>query len=159
MKVSVLVPVFNTEPSELERCISSLLCQRFEQYEIIIVDDGSVPCPQRDRLIASYSTNPIINCVRHEKNLGLPSARNTALRIAVGEFVVHVDSDDYWITDSVLKKLYETAIIDGCDVLRFNGQYSSGGKLGARLVPKIECVNKALNAESKLQVFRTIFLF
>ena len=41
------------------------------------------------------------------------------MRIAVGEFVVHVDSDDYWITDSVLKKLYETAIIDGCDVLRF----------------------------------------
>lgn len=159
IKVSILVPLYNTSIDELQKCIDSLLGQEFERYEIIIVDDGSDLCPARESLLTDYLVDSKVSLIRHCKNLGLPSARNTGLRAATGEYVVHVDSDDFWITTDVLQTLYETALIDGCDVLRFNGQYSSNGRLGRPIVRKLNCINTPLNSDVRLQIFRSVFLF
>lgn len=159
VKVSVLVPVYNTSANELKRCIDSLLQQEFQQYEIIIVDDGSASCPIRESQLEDYLLDSKVTLIRHSSNKGLPSARNSALKAAKGEYVVHVDSDDFWITNDVLATLYETALVDCCDVLRFNGQYSSNGRLGQPVIRKFDCVNTSLTSEPRLRVFRSVFLF
>lgn len=159
MKVSILVPFYNTKPDELQKCLDSLLGQEFEQYEIIIVDDGSQLCSVRERLLTDYLVDPKLSLIRHSENIGLPSARNTALKAATGEYLVHVDSDDLWISTDVLTTLYETAVIDGCDVLRFNGQYMSDGRFGRPLMRHFDCINTPLDSERQLQTFRSVFLF
>ena len=159
MKVSILVPFYNTKPDELQECLDSLLRQEFERYEIIIVDDGSQLCSVRESLLADYLLDSKLNLIRHSKNIGLPSARNTALKAAKGEYLVHVDSDDFWISTDVLTTLYSTAVIDGCDVLRFNGQYAAEGRLGRPVINRLNCINTPLNSERQLQTFRSVFLF
>ena len=159
VKVSVLVPVYNTSANEFKTCIDSLLQQEFEQYEIIIVDDGSAFCAVREGLLEGYLLDSRVTLIRHSNNKGLPSARNSALEMAKGDYVVHVDSDDFWITNDVLATLYETALVDCCDVLRFNGQFSSDGRLGQPVIRKFDCVNRSLTSEPRLRVFRSVFLF
>lgn len=159
VKVSVLVPVYNTSANELKRCVDSLLQQEFKQYEIIIVDDGSASCPIRESQLEDYLLDSKVTLIRHSNNKGLPSARNSALKAAKGEYVVHVDSDDFWITSDVLATLYETALVDCCDVLRFNGKFSSDGRLGQPIIRKFDCVNASLTSEPRLRVFRSVFLF
>jgi glycosyltransferase involved in cell wall biosynthesis len=92
MEISVVIPCFNSEKT-IERCIRSLNNQTIpkEIYELIIVDDGS------DNPIEKYISQEFSNVriLKHEKNLGLPSALNTAIKNAVGRYVVRVDSDDY----------------------------------------------------------------
>lgn len=90
-KVSIIVPVYKVE-KYLERCVSSLRNQTLRDLEIILVDDGSPDsCPamcdsmaQRDDRIQ----------VIHKKNGGLSSARNAGLRVASGDYIGFVDSDD-----------------------------------------------------------------
>lgn len=90
-KISVIVPVYNVE-KYIEECINSLINQTFTNIEIIIINDGSLDSSgiivnnieQKDKRIK----------VIHQKNLGLPGARNTGLSIATGEYIGFVDSDD-----------------------------------------------------------------
>src|SRR5205809_190067 len=96
--ISAIVPVFNGE-RYIGRCIRSLLKQRMprEDYEIIVVDDGST-----DR--TSYALELFaeeIHIIRNTVNEGLPASVNKALHNAKGRFVVRVDSDDYVSFDYV----------------------------------------------------------
>ncbi len=88
---SFVVPVYNSE-AFLPRCIESLLGQTFEDFEIIIVDDCSPGgCAE---VLKAYSDSRI-RYTRHEKNSSLLQARITGARLAKGQYVVPVDSDDY----------------------------------------------------------------
>lgn len=92
MMVSVIVPVYNVE-AYLKKCIDSILRQRYQNYEIILVDDGSTDNSGAicDRYAARYE------CViaLHKENGGLSEARNHALPHIKGQYVTFVDSDDY----------------------------------------------------------------
>ncbi len=92
MKVSIIITCYNRE-RYIARAIRSALDQNFpeDQYEVIVVDDGSTD--KSREIIADY--NGAIRSIFHEKNMGLPAARNTGIRKARGRFVVHLDSDDY----------------------------------------------------------------
>ncbi len=90
-KVSIIVPVYKVE-KYLERCVSSLRNQTLQDIEIILVDDGSPDqCPAMcDELAETDSRIKVV----HKKNGGLSSARNAGLRVAEGNYVGFVDSDD-----------------------------------------------------------------
>ena len=91
MFISVVVPIFNTE-QYLNECIDSLLNQSYDDYEIILVDDGSTDASSR--ICDSYAINPLVK-VFHQSNRGRTKARIYGVEQAKGEFVCFVDADDY----------------------------------------------------------------
>lgn len=106
-KISIIVPIYEVE-QYMNRCVSSIVNQTYKNLEIILVDDGSTDnCPdmcdkwkQRDSRIK----------VIHKKNGGLSDARNEGVKIATGELIGFVDSDD-WIFDEMyqlLEKIHNT---------------------------------------------------
>ena len=93
MKLSIIVPVYNVE-KYLRDCLDSLLDQDIskEIYEIVCVDDGS---PDNcGGICDQYAIKDNRIRVIHKKNEGVSVARNTALEVAVGDFIMFVDSDD-----------------------------------------------------------------
>ncbi len=92
ISVSVIVPTFNQE-LYLGRCLRSLLNQTLErdQYEIIVVDDGSKK--KTSTILSAFKDE--ISMVNNKKNMGLPYSLNKGIKISKGRFVVRVDADDY----------------------------------------------------------------
>lgn len=115
MKLSYIVPVYKVE-KYLEECVESILSQTMDDYEIILVDDGSPDaCPAIcDAYAAKY---PKKIRVVHKENGGLASARNAGLKVAEGDYIFFLDSDDYLASDRV-NELYEKAAMNDADVLQ-----------------------------------------
>ena len=113
MKISVIVPVYNSEPYLL-RCVDSIRSQTYHDLEIFLVDDGSPDnCPQIcDSLAEKDSRIHVI----HQENRGVSVARNTGLDCASGEFVTFVDSDDY-IDPCMYERMLQKAQEYSCDVV------------------------------------------
>ena len=104
-KVSVVVPIYNVE-KYIKQCVDSIRNQTLEDIEIILVDDGSPDnCPQ---ICDEYKKLDNRIKVVHKKNGGLSSARNAGMRVATGEYIGFVDSDDYIEVD-MYEKMYNTA--------------------------------------------------
>lgn len=75
------------------RAIESVRNQTYRNLEILVVDDGS---PDNTRLVVESIQDNRIRYIRHEKNKGLPAARNTGIRVAQGEYIAFLDDDDEW---------------------------------------------------------------
>lgn len=94
MKISIIIPVYNVA-DYLRKCVDSVLDQKFDDYEVILVDDGCTDgvCPE----ICDEYQNSYSNRIRviHQENKGLGGARNTGIAAANGEYLLFVDSDDY----------------------------------------------------------------
>lgn len=118
MLLSIIVPIYNVEPY-LSKCVDSLLYQDLspEEFEIILVDDGSPDnCGAiADEYVAKFNNIKVI----HQENGGLSVARNTGIDAAKGKYIQFVDSDDY-LEPNVLGTLVARAERDNLDVLRFN---------------------------------------
>lgn len=117
-KVSVIVPIYKVEKF-IRHCAQTLLEQSLLDVEIIFVDDctpdNSINV-LRD-LIKDYpGKENFVKIIRHETNKGLPSARNTGLQFATGEYVFHCDSDD-WLEKNALELLYNKAKEDSADIV------------------------------------------
>ena len=140
-KLSIIVPIYNVE-QYLRKCVDNLLQQDYDNYEIILVDDGSPDgCPQMcDNYAAEHHNIRVV----HRENGGLSAARNSGIEVAKGEYIMFVDSDDY-IEPNVLGKLMEQVEREKLDVLHFDYQ-------NVRLV-KDEGVN-GLMCERKYEVFQ-----
>lgn len=109
--ISIIIPVYKVE-KYLNRCIESIVTQTYDNLQIIIVDDGS---PDKCPMICDEWNNRDERIqVIHKANGGLSSARNAGLRIAKGEYVLFVDSDDC-IAPDACEKLYTYA--DGVDLV------------------------------------------
>ena len=113
MKYSVIIPVYKVE-KYLSECVESILSQDYQDYEIILVDDGSPDrCPEIcDEYARVY---PQIS-VLHQANAGLACARNAGLDKANGEYIIFIDSDDYLISKSALS-IINSALGANTDVL------------------------------------------
>lgn len=99
--VSVIVPIYNVE-RYLDQCIESIICQTYDNLEIILVDDGSPDnCPV---MCDEWAKKDERIRVIHKENGGVSAARNTALDRMNGEFVTFVDSDD-WIDADLVSSL------------------------------------------------------
>ena len=120
LKLSIVVPVYKVE-QYLHKCIDSLLDQDLpqEEYEIILVDDGS---PDRcGEICEEYAARFAHIKVIHRENGGLSAARNSGMELAQGQYIQFVDSDDY-LEPNVLGELVQKMEDDNLDILRFNYQ-------------------------------------
>lgn len=120
-KISVIVPVYNTE-KYLSKCLNSILNQTLKEIEVIVVNDGSKDDSQEiiDEFVSKDSRLVSIQ----KENGGLSDARNAGIDKAKGEFIAFVDSDDY-IDLAMLEKMYELAERDEseivlCDLVKVN---------------------------------------
>lgn len=96
-KVSVIIPTCN-RPAMLKRAISSVLAQTYQDFEIIVVDDGM---KERAENVANSFHDPRITYIAHEQGKGGAAARNTGIRAAKGEFIAFLDDDDEWILEKL----------------------------------------------------------
>lgn len=102
MKFSIIIPCYKVE-QYLHQCVDSVLAQTFEDYEVILVDDGSPDgCPA---ICDEYGRMSNKIKVIHKPNGGLSDARNVGQREATGDYVVFVDSDDFWRDNNCLQKI------------------------------------------------------
>lgn len=96
------MPVYNVE-AYLDKAIESVLGQVYLDFELIIIDDGST---DNSYLICEkYKKSDSRIVLIHQNNYGLASARNHGIKIAVGEYILFMDSDDYWYDKNVLSKI------------------------------------------------------
>lgn len=99
---SIIVPVYRVE-AYLDECIHSVLTQDFPDFELILVDDGSPDrCPE---MCDSYAQKDKRIHIIHQKNGGLAAARNSGLKQAVGDYILFLDSDDFWNSSTLLSEL------------------------------------------------------
>ncbi|RMF48329.1 MAG: glycosyltransferase [Deltaproteobacteria bacterium] len=89
-RVSVLMPCFNARPW-LEEAVASVLGQSFDDFELLVVDDGSTDGSQD--VVESFS-DPRVRLIRHPKNLGIVAALNNGLEACKGDYVARMDADD-----------------------------------------------------------------
>ena len=117
-KVSILVPVYGVEKC-IERCAVSLFEQTYENIEYVFVNDCT-PDNSINILNTVLSKYPhrysAVKIINHSENKGLAAARNTAVAAASGEFIIHVDSDDY-LSLNAIEKLIEKQIEDSSDII------------------------------------------
>lgn len=100
--ITVIIPVYNVE-KYIDKCIRSIICQDYSNLEIILVDDGATD--SSGQICDNYSKEDDRIQVIHKINGGLSDARNAALDIMTGEYVVFIDSDDY-IEKNYISYLY-----------------------------------------------------
>lgn len=100
--ISIITPAYNAE-AYVEKTIESVLAQTFQNWEMIIVDDCS-----KDNTVQIIEKYCKIDCriqlIKHEKNQGVAAARNTALKVAKGEYIAFLDSDDMWMPEKLEKQ-------------------------------------------------------
>ena len=138
--LSVIIPVYNVEPY-LRQCVDSVLNQKLEDYELILVDDGSPDaCPQ---ICDEYASRfPQIRVI-HQQNGGLSAARNAGLRAAYGQYVMFMDSDDWWNPDvSVQDMLNRVKTRTNVDMFLFAGLDYIEGEGYFDRSDSIRCVTK-----------------
>lgn len=97
--ISVIVPVYNTE-KYISECIDSVINQKYKNWELILVDDGSTD--SSGKICDSYSLSDSRIKVFHKKNGGVSSARNYGIRVSKGNLITFLDSDD-WINNDFLE--------------------------------------------------------
>lgn len=99
--ISVIVPVYNAEKF-IKRCIDSILCQTYKDFELILINDGS-----KDNsygILQDYEKTDVRIKLYNQDNQGVSSARNKGLEIAKGDYVLFIDSDD-WIESNMFEIL------------------------------------------------------
>jgi GT2 family glycosyltransferase len=100
--VSVITPVYDTDPIHLQECIDSVRDQTYDSWEHVLVDDGSSDRRVGDVLDRAAERDPRARVIRHASNAGIVAASNTALAAARGEFVTMLDHDDVLAPDALL---------------------------------------------------------
>lgn len=110
--ISVVLPIYNVE-NYIEKCIESILNQTYSNIEIILVDDGSPDsCPE---MCDEYAKKDKRVRVVHKENGGLSDARNAGIKVASGEYITFVDSDDY-VDRDYIEFLYNTIEKENADI-------------------------------------------
>jgi glycosyltransferase involved in cell wall biosynthesis len=104
-KISVVIPVYNVE-NYLHRCIDSLLNQTFQDFEIILIDDGSKD--NSGKICDEYAQKDKRIKVFHKKNARVSAARNDGIKIAKGKYISFIDSDD-WIEPEMYQEMINRA--------------------------------------------------
>lgn len=95
-KFSIILPTYN-RAHMLPGALETVRRQTFQDYEVLIVDDGSVD--DTPRMIQKWLKDPRLKYHRLEKNIGNMYCRNLALGMATGEWITNIDSDDFWLPD------------------------------------------------------------
>ena len=111
--VSIIIPVFNSE-RWLSRCLDSVVGQSYKRLEIIIIDDGS--SDKSGTICDEYASKDYRIRVFHQKNQGVSVSRQKGVDCATGEYIIHVDSDD-WIEKDMVSRLCAKAVNGDYDMV------------------------------------------
>lgn len=128
-KVSIIVPVYNTE-KYLFKCLISLIKQTLKEIEIIIVNDGSTD--SSESIISKFANTDARIKVITQSNQKQGAARNNGMKVAAGEYLGFVDSDD-WVDEDYFEKLYNTAKKYDSDIALATNVRVGNGKTKKRL--------------------------
>ena len=117
-KVSIIVPIYGVE-NYIAQCLHSLFRQTFQYIQYVFVDDctkdNSIAI--LEKIIEEYpNRKENITIIRKRKNEGLPAARKTGLKHASGDYIIHIDSDD-WIEYGMIEAMYNKVISDNFDIV------------------------------------------
>ena len=134
-KISIIVPIYNTKEKYLDVCMNSLLNQTYDNYEILLIDDGSLDWCKK--IYKKYLSNERIKLIEQE-NSGVSVARNNGIKKANGKWIMFVDSDDILEHDALEKfaqridqnpdtdvVIAKTNTIRNGKTTPFNGYYTS----------------------------------
>ena len=149
MKVSFILPIYNVE-KYLSECVESILVQTYRDFEILLVDDGSPDnCPA---LCDEWAKKDSRIKALHKPNGGLSDARNYGLKHAQGDYVVFVDSDDFWVNKDCLENLMNVVDVHPeCDFIGFNcSYYYSDTKTFKKWVAYDESLSKPTDKDTVL---------
>lgn len=149
MLVSIIVPVYNVE-SYLDECVKSIMQQTYKNIEIILVDDGSTD--KSGILCDEYKKMDERIAVIHKVNGGLSDARNAGLKIANGDYISFVDSDD--IISTVFIESFMVPVIEGnCDVvaMKWGTNFWNGEKLPKLALSLTECSREYMDPMNALE--------
>lgn len=102
-KVSVLTPIYNTNPQHLRECIESILNQTFSDFEFLILND-SPDNTELDSVVKSYKDKRI-KYIKNKKNIGISASRNKLLEMARGEYIAIFDHDDISVPTRLEKEV------------------------------------------------------
>lgn len=129
MKFSVIVPVYNAEKT-LRRCVESVIKQPFSDYELILINDGSLD--KSGEMCADFASR--FSQVKYidKENGGVSSARNAGLEAASGKYILFLDSDDF-VADNYFEALNEMTEKNDCDMYMFSCRLSGGENEEIRL--------------------------
>ncbi|MCR5627308.1 MAG: glycosyltransferase [Lachnospiraceae bacterium] len=116
IKISIIIPVYNTDEEYLRTCINSILDQALKEIEVIAVNDGSTN--NAPAVLSSLSKKDERLRVISQENMGTSVARNTGLDAANGQYILFVDGDDF-LEDGILKTIYEENLKQDKDILFF----------------------------------------
>lgn len=128
-KVSVVVPFYNTE-KYLEKCLDSLVNQTLKELEIILVNDGSTDSSLE--IAKNYQQKDSRIKIVEQEHLKQGAARNSGMKVAAGEYIGFVDSDD-WVDLDYFEKLYNTAKQYNADIALATNVRIGNGKTKYRL--------------------------
>jgi glycosyltransferase involved in cell wall biosynthesis len=157
-KISVIIPVYNTA-EYLPQCLDSVLMQNLEEIEIVVVIDCS---PDNSMEIAQeyQKRDRRITIIEKPVNEGLPVARNSGVDASTGEYIIHLDSDDFWLEPTMLENLYKIARLENCQILRFNGYEHIEGELTPyRILNGRSLTNGCFERDEALWCYRSVFLY
>jgi glycosyltransferase involved in cell wall biosynthesis len=116
-RVSVIIPTYN-RAQLVRRAIQSVLNQTYQDFEIIVVDDGST---DNTTEVVNSIGDERVRCIRHQVNKGASASRNTGIRAARGELIGFLDSDDEWLPEKLQRQ------VDKFDVASANVGLVYGG--------------------------------
>lgn len=113
MKVSIIIAVYNIE-NYIDKCLESIINQTFQDFECIVVDDGSID--NSSSICDHYSQKDERIKVIHKKNQGLPLARKTGFENSSGEYLLFIDGDD-WLETDMVNQLVVTMQNENSDIV------------------------------------------
>lgn len=145
--VSILVPVYNVE-AYIERCVRSILEQTYEHLDFVFIDDGCSDgsITVLEDVIGQYPCRKErCTIIHHQRNLGLAAARNTAIANCHGDFVCHVDADD-WIEPNAISEFVKRQQETDADIV-YTSRYYKFNKEDVA----IDCQGWSPDRESVLQ--------
>ena len=122
-KVSVIVPAYNAEKT-IKRCLDSIMNQTFDDYEVIVINDGSTD--NTKDLLDMYK-DPRLHII-NKKNGGIGAARNDGIKASCGDYITFVDSDDY-VDKKILESFYNFATKNSLEVVTSSYKKVINGKV------------------------------
>jgi len=117
VKISIVIPVYNVV-KYLDECVKSVVSQSYADLEIILVNDGSTD--DSGKLCDEWAQKDARVRVVHKKNGGLSDARNAGVAVATGDYVLFLDSDDFWDDTNAVERLVDRVKQSGADMIAFS---------------------------------------
>ena len=147
MKISVIIPVYNTE-KYLKECVESVLAQTYHNLEILLINDGATD--SSPQICESYAKQDARIKLIHKENGGLSDTRNMGIKQCSGDYVLFLDSDDYWDDPKMVEKLADQMQQYPVDILNF--RYKKYMEDTKQFVPCLKSVED-IKQQEKLEKF------